>query len=284
MSKIGLAICGSSGIDYVAQNHNMKVFRSIISIDGKDYKDYEDINSEQLYTLMKNAEKISTSQTATGELIQIVKDFRNQGYTDLIMITISSGLSGTYQNVCLSSREIEGINVHVIDSLSVGYCEANLGLVAKEMIEKNYDIKTIVETLEYLANHSYISFLVDDLHYLKLNGRLSNAQAFFGNMLKIRPILWFDKEGRVVVKEKVRKKSKAMERLIDVFLENVPDTPVKVFFNYTNGIEDVLELQEILKSKSDRFDDITICPLSPVIGVHGGPGTFGIGFTPKIDI
>ena len=51
MSKIGLAICGSSGIDYVAQNHNMKVFRSIISIDGKDYKDYEDINSEQLYSL-----------------------------------------------------------------------------------------------------------------------------------------------------------------------------------------------------------------------------------------
>lgn len=284
MSKIGLAICGSSGIDYVAQNHNMKVFRSIISIDGKDYKDYEDINSEQLYSLMKNATRISTSQTSTGELIQIVKDFKNQGYTDLIMITISSGLSGTYQNVCLSSRDIEGINVHVIDSLSVGYCEANIGLVAKEMIEKNYDIKTIVETLEYLASHSYISFLVDDLHYLKLNGRLSNAQAFIGNMLKIRPILWFDKEGRVVVKEKVRKKTKAMERLIDIFLENVPDTPVKVFFNYTNGIEDVLELQEILKSKSDRFDDITICPLSPVIGVHGGPGTFGIGFTPKIDI
>ena len=284
MSKIGLAICGSSGIDYVAQNHNMKVFRSIISIDGKDYKDYEDINSEQLYSLMKNATRISTSQTSTGELIQIVKDFKNQGYTDLIMITISSGLSGTYQNVCLSSRDIEGINVHVIDSLSVGYCEANIGLVAKEMIEKNYDIKTIVETLEYLASHSYISFLVDDLHYLKLNGRLSNAQAFIGNMLKIRPILWFDKEGRVVVKEKVRKKTKAMERLIDIFLDNVPDTPVKVFFNYTNGIEDVLELQEILKSKSDRFDDITICPLSPVIGVHGGPGTFGIGFTPKIDI
>ena len=89
---------------------------------------------------------------------------------------------------------------------------------------------------------------------------------------------------RVVVKEKVRKKTKAMERLIDIFLENVPDTPVKIFFNYTNGIEDVLELQEILKSKSDRFDDITICPLSPVIGVHGGPGTFGIGFIPKIDI
>ena len=136
MSKIGLAICGSSGIDYVAQNHNMKVFRSIISIDGKDYKDYEDINSEQLYSLMKNATRISTSQTSTGELIQIVKDFKNQGYTDLIMITISSGLSGTYQNVCLSSRDIEGINVHVIDSLSVGYCEANIGLVAKEMIEK----------------------------------------------------------------------------------------------------------------------------------------------------
>ena len=284
MSKIGLAICGSSGVDYVAQNHNMKVFRSIISIDGKDYKDYEDINSEQLYSLMQNATRISTSQTSPGELIQIVKDFKNQGYTDLIMITISSGLSGTYQNVCLSSRDIDGINVHVIDSLSVGYCEANIGLVAKEMIEKNYDIKTIVETLEYLASHSYISFLVDDLYYLKLNGRLSNAQAFIGNMLKIRPILWFDKEGRVVVKEKVRKKSKAMEKLIDIFLENVPDTPVKVFFNYTNGIEDVLELQEILKSKSDRFDDITICPLSPVIGVHGGPGTFGIGFTPKIDI
>ena len=284
MSKIGLAICGSSGIDYVAQNHNMRVFRSIIRIDGKEYKDYEDINSEQLYVLLKNAKQIGTSQTSTGELIQIIKDFKNEGYTDLIMITISSGLSGTYQNVCLSSQDIEGINVHVVDSLSVGYCEANLGLVAKEMIEKGYDVSKIIETINYLAHNSYISFLVDDLHYLKLNGRLSNAQAFIGNMLKIKPMLWFDKEGRVVVKEKVRTKSKAMERLIDAFLENVPNTPVKVFFNYTEDVNDCLELKRILESNTNMFDDITICPLAPVIGVHGGPGTFGIGFTPKIDL
>ena len=284
MSKIGIAICGSSGIDYVAQNHNMKVFRSIISIDNVDYLDYVDINSDQLYALLKDAKSIRTAQTSTGELINLVKGFRNDGYTDLIIIVISSGLSGTYQNVCLSSRDIEGINVHVIDSLSVGFCEANMGLVAKEMIEKGYNVEKIVDTINYLAHNSYISFLVDDLHYLKLNGRLSNSEAFIGNLLKIKPILWFDDEGRVVVKEKVRKKSRAMERLIDAFLENVPETDVKVFFNYTENIDDVLELQRILFSKTDRFKDITICPLSPVIGVHGGPGTFGIGFTPKVKI
>ena len=75
-----------------------------------------------------------------------------------------------------------------------------------------------------------------------------------------------------------------MERLIDAFLENVPNTPIKVFFNYTEDVNDCLELKRILESKTNVFDDITICPLSPVIGVHGGPGTFGIGFTPKINI
>ena len=283
MSKIGLAICGSSGIDYVAQNHNMKVFRSIISIDGKDYKDYEDINSEQLYSLMKNATRISTSQTSTGELIQIVKDFKNQGYTDLIMITISSGLSGTYQNVCLSSRDIEGINVHVIDSLSVGYCEANIGLVAKEMIEKNYSVEEIIEKIEYARDNSYLAFTVETLNYLRLNGRLSNSSAFVGNLLKIKPLMAVE-DGIVVVKEKIRTKSKAVETLVENFIHEIETKDVVPFLLYSNNYEEVEELKKDILSRTTKYTDLNIYAIPPVIGVHAGPGAVGVGYIPNLKL
>jgi DegV family protein with EDD domain len=283
MQKIGIAICGSSGIDYVDPNHGMKVFRSKIQINAIEYVDYVDISNEQFYFLLESAKELHTSQISTGELINLIKEARSEGITDLIMITISSGLSGTYQNVRLAASDINGINVHVVDSKWVGFCEANLGLLAKEMINKNYSVEEIIEKIEYARDNSYIAFTVETLNYLRLNGRLSNSSAFVGNLLKIKPLMAVE-DGIVVVKEKIRTKAKAVETLIDNFIQEIENKDVIPFLLYSNNYEELEEVKKVVLSKTNKIKDLNIYAIPPVIGVHAGPGALGVGYIPNIKL
>ncbi len=283
MQKIGIAICGSSGIDYIDPNHGMKVFRSKIQINAVEYVDYIDISNEQFYFLLESAKELRTSQIATGELINLIKEARSEGITDLIMITISSGLSGTYQNVRLAASDINGINVHVIDSKWVGFCEANLALITKEMISKNYSVDEIIEKIEFARDNSYLAFTVETLNYLRLNGRLSNSSAFVGNLLKIKPLMAVE-DGVVVVKEKIRTKAKAVETLVESFLQEIENKDVVPFLLYSNNYEEVEELKKVILSKTNKVKDLNIYAIPPVIGVHAGPGSVGVGYIPNLKL
>lgn len=285
MEKIAIAICGSSGIDYITNQHGMKVFRSKIQINNVEYIDYIDISVEEFYFLLGGAKELHTAQVSTGELIELIKSYRNEGYTDLIMITISSGLSGTYQGIKIASMDIKGINVHPFDSLFVGFPEANLGLIGMQMIKEGATVSQIIDELTRIRDHSALTFTVDTLEYLRLNGRLSNASAFVGTLLKIKPILTINEEGKVVVKEKIRTKTKAVNKLLDDFIEETKNLDIVPYLIYTNNYEEVLEVRNILYTKTDRFKDIKLYSIPPVIGVHAGPGALGIGYVPKtVDI
>lgn len=281
MEKIAVAICGSSGIDYFCSDHNMRVFRSKILIDNVEYIDYIDITVEEFYFLLERAKTLHTAQTPTGELIDLIKAYRNEGFTDLIVITISSGMSGTYQGIYTASSNVSGINVHAFDSKTIGYPEANLAITAKELIEKGYSVKEILDILKDIRDNSNFMFVVDNLDYLRMNGRLSNASALIGNLLKIKPILKINEEGKVVVFEKIRTKSKATERMLEIFLDITKDKDVDCFILYTNNYDEALNFKDKILTKTDKFENINLYPLPPVIGVHAGPGAFAVGYVPK---
>lgn len=250
MEKIAAAICGSSGIDYICDNQRMRVFRSNILIDEVEYIDYIDISVEEFYFLLPRSKVVRTAQTSTGELINLIKEYRNEGITDLIVITISSGMSGTYQGVSVASSNVSGINVHVFDSKTIGFPEANLGLICQELIDKGYSVSEIISELETIRDNSGFYFVVDSLDYLRMNGRLSNASALIGNVLKIKPILYINDEGKVVVYEKIRTKSKAIEKMTDVFLNKVNGLDVECFILYTNNFLEANTYKEELLYKT----------------------------------
>ena len=104
------------------------------------------------------------------------------------------------------------------------------------------DAPTLEDAIEYARDNSYIAFTVETLNYLRLNGRLSNSSAFVGNLLKIKPLMAVE-DGIVVVKEKIRTKSKAVETLIDNFIQEIENKDVIPFLLYSNNYE---ELEEVL--------------------------------------
>ena len=277
--KIGLVVCGNSGIDYMKLDYPVKLIRATLNLGGKEYEDYVDIQAKEFYEIIVNNPDIdvSTSQTSTGKIASVYEELKDEGYTDVIAVVISSKLSGTYQGAVLAKDMVDGINVYVIDSRSVSYGEAFLVLEAIKMIKAGKKSREIIDRLEKIRDHIYIYVLVDTLKYLVKNGRLSATSGFLGTLLKIKPLLHVQRDGTLVPFEKIRTTAKAQARLLEVIEGDIKDKNVVLFIAYTNNEDKAKEVKE--KINAIRPDiNIELVPLTPVVGAHAGPGTLGVGY------
>jgi DegV family protein with EDD domain len=277
--KIGIVVCGNSGIDYMKLDYPVKMIRSTLNLGGKEYEDYVDIQAKEFYDIINANPEIdlSTSQTSTGKIASVYEELKDEGYTDIIAVVISSKLSGTYQGAVLAKDMVPGINVFVIDSRSVSYGEAYLVLEAIKMIKNGSKVRDIIDKLEKIRDHIYIYVLVDTLKFLVKNGRLSAASGFLGTLLKIKPLLHVQRDGTLVPFEKIRTTSKAQARLVEVIKHDIEGKNVIMFIAFTNNEEKAKEIkQQILGFRPDIT--VELVPLTPVVGAHAGPGTLGVGY------
>lgn len=277
--KIGLVVCGNSGVDYMKIDYPVKLIRSTLNLGGKEYEDYVDIQAKEFYDIIVNNPDIdvSTSQTSTGKIASVYEELKDEGYTDVIAVVISSKLSGTYQGAVLAKDMVDGINVYVIDSRSVSYGEAFLILEAIKMIKTGKKSREIIDRLEKIRDHIYIYVLVDTLKYLVKNGRLSATSGFLGTLLKIKPLLHIQRDGSLVPFEKIRTTSKAQARLLEVIEHDIKDKNVVLFISYTNNEDKAKEMKEKINAVRPELN-IELVPLTPVVGAHAGPGTLGVGY------
>jgi DegV family protein with EDD domain len=283
MSKIGIIACGNSGIDYIDHPYDIPVLRSVLMVGKDEYHDYIDIKAPDFYQMLKDNKELSpsTAQVSTGVILEEYKKMFRDGYDELLVITISKELSGTYEGCMLAAKMLPEHKVTVFDSKTVSYPEAKMILEAAEMASKNKKIEQIIERLEALRDHNHIYFSVETLRYLVKNGRLSGASGFLGSMLKIKPMLEVTKLGKVEAIEKIRTTKKATERLIEKFLEELGDRDSEVFLIEANSDERVNYVRKkLLEARPDLYP-IKDYPLTPVVGAHAGPGVVGVGYILK---
>ncbi|MGM0436232.1 MAG: DegV family protein [Bacillota bacterium] len=281
--KIGFVVCGNSGIDYIDHPYDIKVLRSMLLFGENEYEDYVDIDADTFYKqLSENPDvALSTAQTATGIMMKTFEDLKNAGYTDIIVVTISSQLSGTYEGAHMAANMVGDVDVHVFDSLSVGYAESYMILEAARMAQEGAQVPEILDRLASIRDNQGLLISVDTLKFLVKNGRLSGASGLIGSMLKIKPLLHLSHDGRVEAIEKIRTRKKALNRLVEKFLEDHHEKDIEVFLIHANALDTAKEIREKLLEKSDDLEAIDIHPLTPVVGAHAGPGALGIGWIIK---
>lgn len=278
MEKIGVVVCSNAGTDYFDLGYPVEVMRSSLFLDGVEYKDYIDITAEEFYKRVSEEDlKISTAQCPTGVMADILNGMVEKGYKDIIAIVISKEFSGIYQGVHIASEMVNGAKVHIIDSKSVSFGQLYLVKEAIKMIKEGKEAEKIVEELLRLREKIEVLIVVSTLKYLVRNGRLSLPKAILATMLKIKPILRIDKQGKLITAEKIRTKKRATERILEIFKEESLDKDVEVCLCYTNNLKEVETLEsKVLEIKPHA--KISYIPLSPVVGAHAGPGTFGLGY------
>jgi len=182
---------------------------------------------------------------------------RDEGCDEAIFITISSKMSGIYENAILAAKMVEGIKVTVFDSRSVGYVECKMAFTAHDMAREGKSMDEIVKTLEFIRDNNHIYFAVEDLKYLVKNGRLSNAAGFMADVLKIKPLLEIDKTGAVVTVEKIRTFPKALKRVLEKFLEETEGKEYEPFIIHANNPEAVAFLRENVMALRPEVKEIT---------------------------
>lgn len=282
-SKIAVIVCGNSGIDYLEHNYKIDVFRSILYVDKDEYEDFIDITADQFYQRLCNNPDVDvkTSQTSTGKMREVYKRLETNGFTDVIVITISSYLSGTYQNAVLAAELVKNLKIHVFDSRFAVYPEAKMALLAAKMAGAGSSVEEIIKELDWIRNNSRVYFCVDTLKYLVKNGRLSSAAGFLGTILKLKPLLWINPEGKIESVEKIRTSKRVIERVKEKFFEETKDLDFEPFIIYTTNFELANDVAKDIKTAYPTIKNVVLQPLTPVVGAHTGPGAFGIGYIKK---
>ena len=253
----------------------------------KTYRDMIDIGYEEFYKkLADESELPSTSQPSPGDLQKRIDEYVEQGYTDVIVITLSSGISGYYSTVESIANSETRIKIHPFDSKITCAGEADYAMLAGRLVEAGADVDLIMHDLSDLQKTMDVRFMVDNLSHLKRTGRLSNAASFVGTLFKIKPILSMDvqDEGKIsaIAKERQTKRAyKHVQNDFDNLTKNMP-------YNIQCTIFDSLdpdkkeEWIEDYRAKFPRykFDESII---GPVVGVHVGQGTMAMIWCRDLD-
>lgn len=263
------------------ERYNIKVIPIPIIFEGKEYKENVDITTKEFYDMLKSSDSFpSTSQPAIGELIGIYESLRDEGYEQVISIHLTSTISGFINNVDSIKDKIDGLEVIPVDSKITVRLMGWQVLKAARMVEEGKTAEEIVNVLHELQKTTDEYFVVDDLNNLVRGGRLSNAGAIVGTMLKVKPILTFDANSNYIVPyEKVRSMKKSKKRVEELFKNALMNAtyPIKPMIIHANA---QLEGEEWRQELAETYPDLDfeLSHFSPVIGVHLGAGALALAW------
>jgi DegV family protein with EDD domain len=281
MSKIKLIVDSMSLIDLMQDKLDADVIRALVNFDGKEYVDGTDLSPEKLYKMMSAKPGVlpKTSQPTIGATVEAYEKAKKDGYTDVIVVTMSDGLSGTYANTVSAKDMVEGINVYIVNSKNGGWIEYQLAKKAKEMIDAGRKPMDIVNELEKIKKQYKIYMVVGDLTLLHKGGRLSTVKFALGQLTKTKPILTVGAEtGSIEAAGKARTMTKAVDLLLDTVATKYPKI-TELAILHSNAPELAEEIRSrLLTSRKKDLPNIEVYGLVSTIGAHVGLGTVALTF------
>ena len=280
MSKIAIVTDSSAYLPKAfVDRHKIRVVPLKIHWNEKTYRDGIDISPSVYYKLLARSSTIpTTSQPPVDEFLQVYEELATD-HDGIIVTLISSGISGTVSSAKTAATMFSEVPVEVIDTRSTA---AGLALVVKAIAQGVVDGKNLISTkqlAEDVVQKLDLFFAVDTLKYLHKGGRIGGASRYFGTALSIKPILYLDHQGKIDSLDRVRTKTKAIEKLIELAVGKAAGKPAHVGIMHANALDEAKQIQSHL-SVQIECKQAEIYPFSPVIGAHVGPGTVGIGIYP----
>lgn len=235
--------------------------------------------------LSKESVLPTTSQPQVGKYYELMDQIVEQGYQNVVCIHLSSGISGTYQSAVMVTNEYrDKLNVYCIDSKGASVTMAGLIRATLQLIEQDEAPDVMGEKLTWLAEHSRVYLMVEDLSNLVKGGRLSATSALLGGVLQIRPLLYFDAEGKIVLFEKIRTNKRVYKRWVELAQEAKVNYPkgIDIALAHGNVYNEVVAVKEQLLSEHPELT-CYIDALGPVVGTHTGQGAKGFAIIPHLD-
>lgn len=277
MSKIALVTDSTASIPQELVDKYKIIVAPQILIWGKEtFEDGVNITPSEFYTRLKKTTVMpTTTQVTVAKFHEIYQALLSQDY-QILTIIISAKLSGTL-NSALQAREMQPPDapIEIIDSNSTAMALGFHLLTVARAIEQGATFPECVALGQKARDHTGIFFAVDTLEFLHRGGRIGGATRFMGTMLNFKPILEL-RDGKVEGIERVRTRGKSLNRIVELAVEQIGSrTPVRLSTLHANAPEDA---RLVLKEASAKLNPIetVFSEVSPVVGVHAGPGVVGL--------
>lgn len=253
----------------------------LVEINGQEYKDDlgKTFDVDFFYEALKDKQMPTTSQINVGRYLEFFEPYAQKGIP-VIYLSFSSGLSGSYnsalQAVAVLKEDYPQAEVAVVDTLAASLGQGLLVLGAKKQQAAGKSFTEVIAWVEEqkMLLQSWVT--VDDLKHLERGGRISKSEAALGGLLKVKPIIHVDKNGKLQNVDKVRGRNKSLQKIVDETLAHLTSRQEQIVYIAYFG--DVAAAETVLAAITAEVDieDVACLPLGPTISAHTGLGCVAI--------
>lgn len=268
-----------------AQKDDVSIIPLKLTFGETEYLDAVTITHDEFFEKLIESDVLpTTSQISPYEYEQTIRDALAK-YDEVLLITISSKLSGCYQNACLAAQDFEG-RVKVFDSMNASLGEGLLVMDAVKLRDEGLSLDEIYDRLMADRDRVCVLALLDTLEYLKKGGRISAATAMAGTLLSIKPVIAVYK-GEVCLLGKARGSKNANNKLNELIQEKGSidtDLPIRLAYSgseKTMLLKYITDSMHLFPEEVNPYAPGVICSIGSTIGTHIGPGAIGVFFFAK---
>lgn len=279
MSKVALVTDSTTYLPKeLSKGYDIHIVPSVVIWAGEELKDGFDIQPADFYKRLSSATDMpSTSQPSPAAFKDMFEKLIKDGFTDILGLFVSAKLSGTIASAEQAKALVSGANIEIMDGHSASMGTGWALLEAAKAAKAGKSLKECAEIAKKAGDHTGLLLLVDTLEFLHRGGRIGGGARFLGTALNLKPILEVE-AGALEARERVRTKSKAMERMVELAEERIAGrTPLHLAVVHANAAEDAKALLDAA-SKRLKPAETALTDVSPAVGTHTGPGTLGIAF------
>ena len=246
-----------------------------VTINGKSYRELEEITAEEFIKLINEGFMPTTSQPSIGEKMHLYETLAKDD--EIIDITIADGLSGTYHSACTAKDDCpHNDNIHVFNSKTLCGPHRYLVLKAVDLASKGFTAKQIIQELKTLQQHEKSFLIPSDFAFLKRGGRLTPIAATIGGLLKIVPVMTLTDDKSKLEKYTVKRTlSKAIIEIDKCFHDMQVDESFYMTITHAENEELAKKVASHMKEEFPNTE-IEIYPLTPAFIAQGGPGCIAI--------
>ena len=265
----------------VIEKYNIKLIPMNYSIDDKEYVSDSFLKEDDMkhfYNEMRDGKITKTSQITPFKYVEFLEEYAKEGKS-ILYLTLSSGLSNTYNSALLAKQELEEMNplfkMMVVDSLGATGGIGVLATIASENRERGMSLEDNYKFMDQIRHKLRHWFFVDDLKYLKRGGRVSGSKAFIAATLNIKPIMCTSDDGKLIaIGKKIGTKRSAMA-IVEKYFETRDPSYNDIYISHGDDIESANIVKRLLLEKDNTLN-IHVSQICPVIGCHSGPGTVAL--------
>jgi len=275
LSRVAIFTDSASDLDPAeAAASGIRIIPLAVSFGSETFKAGTELSGPAFWERMtaKDAPFPTTAASSPGEFKEAYEAAFNDGAEAVVSIHVAGTLSGTIKSAQIARDMLPDREIHVVDSLGASMAQGILARMGIELAEADVPAEEIAAELEARAPDMRMYVALETLEYLRKGGRISGTQAAIGSLLSVKPIIMV-KHGEVTTADRVRTRSKARERLLELIFER----PIERIAILHTVAPDVAEFRaEILRRLPDIDPEtVTVELVGASVGPHLGPGCVG---------